>query len=85
MDRSHYNEYSKRSAIAGVHDEWTSKCEHNQRDAAPQVNLLPLVALHVSGDVFAHHQEHLTVFTASGNVYQCRYQVGVRDTSRPSN
>jgi hypothetical protein len=23
-------------------------------------------ALHVSGDVFAHHQEHLTVFTVSG-------------------
>jgi hypothetical protein len=29
-------------------------------------------ALHVSGDVFAHHQEHLNVFTASGNVHQCR-------------
>jgi len=26
-------------------------------------------ALHVSDDVFAHHQEHLTVFTASGNVH----------------
>jgi hypothetical protein len=24
------------------------------------------------GDVFAHHQEHLTVFTASGNIHQCR-------------
>jgi len=24
-------------------------------------------ALHVSGDVFAHHQEHVTVFTASGS------------------
>jgi len=23
------------------------------------------------GDVFAHHQEHLTVFTASGNIHQC--------------
>ena len=22
--------------------------------------------------VFAHHQEHLTVFTASGNIHQCR-------------
>ena len=31
-----------------------------------------LSALHVSGDVFAHHQEHLTVFTASGNIHQCR-------------
>jgi len=25
--------------------------------------------LHVSGDVFPHHQEHLTVFTVSGNVH----------------
>ena len=24
--------------------------------------------LHVSGDVFAHHQEHLTVFTSSGRI-----------------
>jgi len=31
-------------------------------------------ALHVSGDVFAHHQEHLTVFTVSGSVHpsSCR-------------
>jgi len=26
-------------------------------------------ALHVSGDVFAHHREHLNVFTASGIVH----------------
>jgi hypothetical protein len=26
-------------------------------------------ALHVSGDVFTHHQEHLTVFTLSGNIH----------------
>jgi hypothetical protein len=26
-------------------------------------------ALNVSGDVFAHHQEHLTAFTVSGNIY----------------
>ena len=31
-----------------------------------------LSALHVSGGVFAHHQEYLTVFTASGNIHQCR-------------
>jgi len=32
-------------------------------------------ALHVSGDVFAHHQGHLTVFTVSGSIHQssCRY------------
>ena len=27
------------------------------------------LALRVSGDVFAHHQEHLTVFTVSGSVH----------------
>jgi len=32
-------------------------------------------ALHVSGDVFAHHQEHLTVFTASVNIHHCRCQL----------
>ena len=26
-------------------------------------------ALHVSGDVFAYHQEHLTVFTVSGSIH----------------
>ena len=31
-----------------------------------------LSALHVSADVFAHNQEHLTVFTASGSIHQCR-------------
>ena len=28
-------------------------------------------ALHVSGEVSAHHQEHLTVFTASDIVHLC--------------
>jgi hypothetical protein len=33
-----------------------------------------LSALHVSGDVFAHHQKHLAVFTVSGSVHSssCR-------------
>jgi len=44
-------------------------------------------ALHVSGDVFAHHQEHLTVFTVSGSVHTncCRLVSSVSwnaDTSR---
>jgi hypothetical protein len=26
-------------------------------------------ALHVSGNVLAHHQEHLTVFTVSGSIH----------------
>jgi len=31
-----------------------------------------LTALHVSSDIFAHHQEHLTVITASGFIHVCR-------------
>ena len=31
-------------------------------------------ALHVLDDVFAHYHEHLTLFTASGNIHQCRCQ-----------
>jgi hypothetical protein len=34
-----------------------------------QINLLFPVTLHVSGDVFAHHQEHLTAFTVSGSIH----------------
>jgi hypothetical protein len=32
-------------------------------------------ALYVSGDIFAHHQEHLIVFTVSGSVHPscCRF------------
>ena len=35
-------------------------------------------AIHVSGGVFAHHQEHLTVFTASGSIHLscCRLAAG---------
>jgi len=33
-----------------------------------------LSALHVSGDVFTHHQEHLTVFTVSGS-FHCNNKI----------
>ena len=34
----------------------------------------PWSALHVSSEIFAHHQEHLTVFTVSGSIHpsSCR-------------
>ena len=37
-----------------------------------------LLALHVSGDVFAHHQEHLTIFTVFGSIHPgcCRLAAG---------
>ena len=39
--------------------------ESNQPDALYRLIYYSKSALHVSGDVFAHHQEHLTVFTIS--------------------
>jgi hypothetical protein len=39
--------------------------ENNQQDALYRLIYYSKSALHVSGDVIAHHQEHLTVFTVS--------------------
>ena len=36
-----------------------------------------LAALHVSSDIFAHHQEHLNCITASGITHICRCQLAV--------
>jgi len=35
--------------------------------------------LHVSDDVFAHHQGHLIVFTVSGNIHRRHCRAGVVD------
>ena len=43
--------------------------ENNQQDALNCLIYYSNSALHVSGDVFAHHQEHLTVFAVSGSVH----------------
>jgi hypothetical protein len=37
--------------------------ENNQQDALYRLIYYSKLALHVSGNIFAHHQEHLTVFT----------------------
>jgi hypothetical protein len=42
--------------------------ENNQQDALYRIIYYSKSAVHVSGDVFAQHQEHLTVFTVSGSV-----------------
>jgi len=59
--------------------------ESNQQDATIQVNLLFLVSSTCFlGDVFANHQEHLTVFTVSGSIHPCscrQFQL-IQDTSR---
>jgi hypothetical protein len=43
-----------------------SDYENNQQDALYRLIYYSKSALHVSGNVFAHHQKHLTVFTVSG-------------------
>ena len=50
--------------------------ENNQQDALCRIIYYSKSALHVSGDIFAHHQEHLTVFTVSGSIQPscCRLQ-----------
>ena len=51
---------------------------NNQQDALYRLIYYSKSAVHVSGDVFAHHQEHSTVFTASGSVHPscCRLAAG---------
>ena len=43
--------------------------ENNQQDALYRLIYYSKSAMHVSGDVFTHHQAHLTVFTVSGSVH----------------
>jgi hypothetical protein len=46
---------------------------NNQQDALYKLIYYSKSAVRVSGDNFAHHQEHLTVFTVSGSVHpSCR-------------
>jgi len=45
------------------------KYENNQQDALYRLIYYSKTALHVLGDVFAHHQEHSTVFTLSDSVH----------------
>ena len=54
-----------------VHRDTTMK--NNQQDALYRLIFYSKSALHVSGDVFAHHQENLTVFTVSGSVQPSVY------------
>jgi len=49
--------------------------ENNQQDALYRLIYYLKSALHVSGDVFAHHQEHLTVFTVPGSVHPRCYRL----------
>jgi len=57
-----------------LYSEYSSHCqlfnyENNQQDALYRLFYYSRSALHVFGDIFVHHQEHLTVFTVSGSVH----------------
>jgi hypothetical protein len=49
--------------------------KNNQQDALYRFIYYSKSALHVSGDVFAHHQENLIVFTVSGGVHPSCYRL----------
>jgi hypothetical protein len=59
-----------------MHRDTTMK--NNQQGALYRLIYYSKLVLHVSGDVFAHRQEHLTVFTASDSVHSscCRLPAG---------
>jgi hypothetical protein len=61
--------------------------ENNQQDAVYRLIYYSKLAVHVSGDVFTHHQEHLTVFTVSGSVHPscCRLVSRIRCVYTPHN
>jgi len=66
-----------------IHDYWKILICRDIYENNPQAALYRLIyysksALHVSGDVFAHHHKHLTVFTVSGSVHPscCRLAAG---------
>ena len=40
-----------------------------------RIRYYSLAAVHVSSDIFAHHQEHLNCITASGITHVCRCQL----------
>ena len=47
----------------------SSNYENNQQDELYRLIYYSKLALYILGDVFAHHQEHLTVSTVSGSVH----------------
>jgi len=61
--------------VRNVEERTEYNYESNQQDALYRVIYYPKSALHVSGDGFARHQEHLTVFTVSGSVHPSGYRL----------
>jgi len=58
--------------------------KNNQQVALYRLIYHSKSAVHVSGDVFAHYHEHLTVFTVSGSVYPSCFRLVSRMGHQPA-
>ena len=75
----HINNKQKKNVHYVIHNPPPQKCNNSWPNTELMTNMMQIFGLfictqsvlHVSGDVFVHHQEHLTVFTASNIVHQC--------------
>jgi hypothetical protein len=61
--------FESQVSLFSIVTRWSVNYENNQQNALYRLMYYFKSALHVSGDVFAHHQEHLTVCTVSGSVH----------------
>jgi hypothetical protein len=62
-----------------------SNYENNQHNSLCRLVYYSKSPLHVSGNVFAHHQEHLTVFTVSGSVHPSWWRLELTPISQIEN
>ena len=70
----HYTKYNSNQVLDNyrpIHDYGIKFLIDDQKDALFGLFICTQSPLHVSGDVFAHHQEHLTVFTVFYIVHLC--------------
>ena len=70
-DTTVFNNYDLGKSIILWASLWIKlpKYENNQQDALYRLIYYSMSAVHVSGNVFAYHQEHLYVFTVSGSIH----------------
>ena len=67
--------------VAHILSVWNlSETLDNFMDVTNEMQLYRLIyysrsPLHVSGDVFAYHQAHLTIFTVSGSIHSSGYRL----------
>ena len=73
----HQEHFTVFTASDSIHSSRCRLVSWMSRNSTNKMRLYRLIyysysALHVSGDVFAHHREHLFVFTAFGSIHSSR-------------